>query len=398
MINDISKRIIFLIAKIRRQKFFLGMLGRGLKRNVNFHKWYFSAFFNLIPSARRERMLVIYDTSSQPFSVGDFLVFQIASLALHYEHKLKKIDIAFIYNPKNPANSDPVFIGTVTRDNIFFQLGSILPLAQINQFLDSVVIFSSHEKLQNYVADNIDYYQYVWPSGLRISAGNYLSPKVFNDVLYPFHRKYGFIPTLSCRDFLKDWASNFYSTHASGYVPVTINIRNNKSWHRNRNSQIDVWFDFFKYCHGLYQVKFIIICAHAEIDDRWEKLDNVVLAKKFHTTIEQDMALISTSAMHMGVASGSTAPAMFGTKPYLIINAVLEVGSFYYRSNMFEHLDKDIQRLWFSKPMQRIANGVETLKLLKREFGLMWDFIDKKKWQKSETQKKHKKNANFWLR
>lgn len=378
----------------------LRLVYRPARRVLSFFRWSIPGIFNLLKPRclNASRVLVIYDTASQPFSVGDFLLFLEASLVLCHKHNVNIVDIALVYDSKNPASSSPVFAGIVTDDTLMFHLASILPLAQVNQFLGSVFVFNCQEQLQQHIIDNIDRY-YVWPTGWQVSIREYLSPQVFNDLLYKHFKEHGEIPHLACRPFLKDWAFSFYQQHANGYVPVTINIRNNKGWQQHRNSQLDAWLAFFKYCEARYPAKFIILCAHSEIDNRWFDCSNVIIAKDYQTGVEQDMALIHTSAIHMGTGSGPTATALFSSKPYLIVNMVLEVGGFYYYSDMFEQLGQNIQRFWFASPMQHVANGVETSELLISEFALMWEAIDLQKWQnKTHGDDVLNTKINSWLR
>ncbi|MEI8339012.1 MAG: hypothetical protein WCF91_03750 [bacterium] len=346
----------------------------------------------------RCRILLVYDTSSQPFSVGDLLICQEASLVLCEEYGVDIVDFAIVYDPENPASSDPVFATSITRDNVLFSLASILPLAQVNQRLGSVFIFNSHKHLQYYINDNAERY-HVWPSSWKVATREYLSPVVFNDLLYRHYKKRGSIPLLTCRPYLKDWAEEFYRDNLSGQVPVTVNIRNNKRWHLHRNSQLDCWIDFFRYCETRYPAKFVVICAHSEIDARLRQCTNVILAKDCHTSIEQDMALIHSSAIHMGAGSGPATMAWFNNKPYLMVNTTYKAGEFFEQPGMIHQVEEGIQRFWFAGPLQRIANGTESTELLIREIAKLWEVVDVQYWQAmSRSDDRAGTVLNIWLR
>lgn len=374
---------------------------RPARRILRFVMWAFPSLGKLLASgsASERRILAVYDTSSQPFSVGDLLIFQEASLVLCEKHQVEAVDFVIVYDPENPASSDPVFAGTVTEDNVLYHLASLLPLAQVNQKLGSLFVFNSHERLQSFINDNADRY-HVWPSGWKVATREYLSPVVFNELLYSHYKEHGSIPNLSCRPFLKNWAEGFYREHVCPQVPVTVNVRNNKGWHLHRNSQMDSWIDFFRHCESRYPVKFIIICAYSEIDERLRNCPNVILAKDHHTGVEQDMALIHTSAMHMGAGSGPATMAWFNSKPYLMVNTVLKMGEFYEREGMIERVDSDdIQRFWFAGPNQRVAKGKETAELLIREFSKMWLAIDQTPWKNFDGENKSSDGeVSTWLR
>jgi hypothetical protein len=371
-----------------------------IRRVARFIAWSVPSLGKLLVSrsAKGCRILAVYDTSSQPFSVGDLLIFQEASLVLCMKHQVEVVDFAIVYDPKNPASSDPVFAATITQDNVLYHLASLLPIAQVNQNLGSVFVFNSHEHLQRYINDNADRY-HVWPSGWKTATREYLSPAVFNDLLYSHFKEHGSIPHLSCRLFLKAWAEEFYREHVRPQVPVTVNLRNNKGWHQHRNSQLDSWIAFFQHCETRYPVKFVVICARSEIDDRLRKCPNVMIAKDHQTGVEQDMALIHTSAMHMGAGSGPASMAWFNSKPYLMVNTTYKEGEFFEQPGMIRQEESDIQRFWFAGPLQRVANGTESAELLIREFTQMWKAVDLQHWTSDAvTEEKSVAGVQTWLR
>jgi hypothetical protein len=342
--------------------------------------------------------LAVYDTSLQPLAVGDILIFQEASLVLCQKHQVDVVDFAIVYDLKNPASSDPVFSGTITEDNVMYHLASILPIAQVNPRLGSLFVFDSHEHLQRYINDNADRY-HVWPSGWKMATREYLSPAVFNDLLYSHYKKHGSIPYLSCRPFLKEWAKGFYLEHVHPRIPVTVNIRNNKGWHLHRNSTLDSWIEFFHHCETRYPAKFVIICARSEIDDRLRNCANVLIAKDYHTGVEQDMALIHTSAIHMGAGSGPATMAWFNSNPYLMVNTVYKTGEFFEHPDMIQQEESNIQRFWFAGPLQRVANGVESAELLIREFAFLWGAVDLQHWQSTaDVESMPGAELHTWLR
>lgn len=379
---------------------FLRPVYQPVRRLLRFTAWAFSAQGNLLldGASRDRRILAIYDTSSQPFSVGDLLLFQEASLVLAQKHQVDIVDFAIVYDPVNPASSDPVFAGTVTEDNVLYHVASLLPLAQVNHKLGAFFVFNSHEHLHRLIADNADRY-HVWPSGWSMATREYLSPIVFNDLLLEHYKEHNSIPLLSCRPFLKDWTVNFYREHAYLQVPVTINIRNNKGWHQHRNSQLDSWLALFQYCETRYPVKFVIICARAEIDERLRHCANVILAKDHHTGVEQDMALIHGSAMHMGAGSGPATMAWFSNKPYLMVNTDYKPGEFYEHAGMILQTEENIQQFWFAGSNQRIAKGAETPELLIKEFEFLWKSVDPEYLEKVEADKPNGASTlQTWLR
>ena len=150
---------------------------------------------------------------------------------------------------------------------------------------------------------------------------------------------------------------------------------------------MESWLQLFKYCESRYPVQFFILCARAEIDERLRQCGNVTIAKDHHTTVEQDMALINMSAMHMGGDSGPVAMAVFGAAPYLWVDTghVTET-DFYQHSHMIERIDDRIRRLWFAGPHQRIMLGPEDAEALIREFEGLFGAVDAEEWRRTTDQ------------
>lgn len=375
----------------------IGPSYHSVKRFFRFLTWTFKAMDNLlfpVPS-KKKRLLLIYDTSSQPFNIGDILIMQAASLALREKHNVDRVDFALVYDPADPAAADPVF-ASITDRNALFHLASILPVAQVNQHLGSLMLFDSDLHLQRYVADSADLY-HVWPSGWRYASRDYLYYVVFNEVFYEYYKKHGTVMQLTCRPFLLNWAKTFFLDHVLSQVPVTVNIRNNQMFQTHRNSSLDVWLEFFKYCESRYPAKFVVICAWSEIDDRLRSCSNVILAKDYHTGVEQDLALIHASAIHMGVGSGPVSMAWFSTKPYLMVNTVYGV-NYFKHPDMLVDMEPGIQRFCFAGPLQRIVASAETTDLLVNEFGRMWNSVDLQHWQALEKSEEKSDEMHTWLR
>ena len=338
------------------------------------------------------RMLMIYDLSSQPFNIGDFLILQEVSFAQCKRFNLSSVDVAIVYEPKHPGLAIPEF-SSITEDNVLYHLSSILPVAQVNQNLGSLFIFNSHLQLERYITENAATYQ-MWPSALQYVSKEYSYYRALNDVLYDYFKDYVNIPHLRCRQFLVEWASEFYRNNLCSCIPVTVNLRNNKLFGTHRNSIMDCWLNFFKHCSGRYPVKFIVICALHEIDERMRHLDNVIIAKDFHTSIEHDLTLISTSAIHMGASSGPFSMAWFGDKPYLMFNWSADPKDY---KCLIE--DNGFYRFIFSAPFQRMTKEPETTELLIKEFGAIWGSIDHSKYEINNYSASNiQKEPLTWLR
>jgi len=375
------------------------LIYRPVKRSAGFLIWVFPVLGKLLSTTRPDerRLLAIYDLSCQPFSIGDILVIQEASLVLLEKHHLDMVDFAIVYDPKHPVSSDPAF-ASITEENAMYHLASILPVAQVNQHLGSLFVFNSHSHLERFIADNGDRYQ-VWPTAWQFAKRKYLYYTVFNDLLYNYYREHGSIPHLLCRQFLIDWAQAFYREHVYPQAPVTVQVRNNNAFHTHRNLNLECWVEFFHHCEERYPVKFVVICALGEVDDRLRQCFNVVIAKDYHTNIEQDLTLIHMAAIHMGASSGPGTMAVFNTKPHFLVAkrfgaAALEPHS--YRGMIQEG---NFLRFCFAGPLQRFTVGPETTELLVAEFARMWETVDVENWKSlATTEDKPASEIPMWLR
>jgi len=284
-------------------------------------------------------------------------------------YHIDTVDFAVVYDSGSSSQ-----LNLFTKETFPFYLASVLPIAQINQYLGSLFIFDSHAHLERFVADNMNYYQ-VWPPAWYFAQGDQ-NAFIMNEVIDRYFKKWGTIPSLSCRQFLVDWAQNFYREHVFPQIPVTVQIRNNPSSEPHRNSNMESWLQFFHFCKDKYPVKFIVVCSISEVDPRLRECPNVILAKDHHTGIEQDLVLIQTAAIHTGASSGPSAVAMFNSKPYLIVNMDLDP------HKPFRGLVRDgpFLRYNFAAPLQRYAKGTETVELLVEEFAKMWASVDATHW------------------
>ena len=373
----------------------LGQIKSSIDKIICIASWLFSSLPRILSDSRNNdiRLLMIYDLSSQPFSIGDILLFQEASLVLREQFRVDTVDFALVFNPVKPAASDPSF-SNITEENCLFNIASILPVAQVNPYLGSLFLFNSHAQLEHFVASNHKRYHF-WPPAGCYATKEYMYYHIFNRLLYDYHKKHNSIPTLTSRQNMLSWARLFVEGNVLPSVPVTVQLRRN-AINTARNSNYDAWIEFFQYCETRYPARFIIICSKSEIDERFRKLSNVVIAKDFHTDIEQDLALINFSPVHMGASAGPGIIAIFSSKPYLLIKTdvqpLLDTG-FTIHGNFMQS--------FFSGPDQKITICGETTELLRTEFEKLWEAMDKT-WLDSPSgqSKTHSINNKLysWLR
>jgi len=379
-------------------KSILGNAYRPIITRLKIILWFFPALCSVIFLKRpaKKRILIVYDLSTQPFSIGDILTVQEASLVLKERYSVEFIDIAILCDQQDPKLNDNAF-KIINSKNYFYHLSAILPVAQVNPNLGSIFGFNSYSELQEYVLLNIERI-YIWPSKWKASVTReYLYYSIFEDILYPFYEEYGYLPYLQSREMLRKWAKVFYHTNSNGLVPISVNIRNNPHFQTERNLNIDVWLEFFGYCKDLYPVKFFIICAASEVDNRLRVLDNVVVVKDYFTNIEQDLALISESIIHMGAPSGPATMRFFSDKPYLIFRSEFHLQHF-SDSKIIKYEDQFVQKFFFSKENQFFISQHESKELLIKYFSKIWMSLDVEGMNFSNEIDSTDLNLDSWLR
>src|SRR5258706_16303928 len=274
-----------LIQRLKRNQL-VHALGRRAKTAASLLRWHLRAFSGLVRSDAR-RLLMIYDFSSQPFSIGDILLVQEASLVLRQVAGLERVDLALVYDPTSPVVPDPAF-SQIGSENFLWHLSTVLQAAQVNPHLGSLFLFDSHRRLEEFASGNLDIYD-VWPPLLQYANREYLYYRVFNEVLFDYFQRAKALPQLKSRGPARVWAKAFLEQHVGPEVAVTVQLRKNPA-NSARDTDSDSWLSFFRLCRGRYPVKFLIICARHEIDPRLRQSSNVVVAKDHCTSVEQDLA------------------------------------------------------------------------------------------------------------
>jgi len=262
-----------------------------------------------------KRLLAICDLKRTAWGVGEILRWQEEALMNLYECGVDKIDEVWLYDPEDPAMRK---VG-VSKENSYYYLSKLLPLAYVNPHLGSFMFMDSFGALCKYVEDNLDRY-HVLPALENFRKGKWLGYRMILGQLIEFHREHDFIPHLSCHPAMLLWAHHFLQRVIKARYPVVVHLRNKKI-RKHCNSDYNAWFKFFEVCMSSHKrIAFIIIGTHEEIDSRFRCLGNVVFSKDFGTTVEQDCALVQSSLMFMGCSSGPEMMAAYSDIPYLLLN------------------------------------------------------------------------------
>lgn len=238
-------------------------------------------------------MRIVYDLSTQPFSVGDVLMYQQASLLFR---DCERIDFIVTYDPQNPVVPDRNL--SHIRSDFKGNLPWLMAAARVNRYLRTAAL-KTHDELKGMPPYKS------WPLG--VTTYHYYA---IMDQMVLHYQQFGYVPALKPRDHIEQWARGYLEKHGR----VTVHMRRNPQF-IGRNSDYEVWRQFM--CNNPDE-RFVVVCAPHEADDSL-RLPNVRMAcDDVGSDVELICGLIEASAIHMGVSSGPAVMRIFSRKPYAI--------------------------------------------------------------------------------
>lgn len=352
-----------------------------MRRFVNLVSWLLPVLRRFLRSVAQseKRILAIYDFRVMPFTVGDILLFcHEMALVLRELHKVDKIDIVLLCDAKHPARDD----GGMDSQNFHYYFSKLLPMAFVNPHLGALLVLDSREMLEDYIADNHERY-YIFPP-YRDAQGRHLNGyEGYFNYMQTFYTEHGYLPHLSCQPSMVMWTRQFLAEKVRPRFPVTIQLRNT-SITVDRNARLECWLDLVTFCQSRYDVTFVLIGEIGEIDPRFRYLPNVLIAKDYGTTVEQDMALIQTAMFYMGSTCGPSLMALFSDLPYVLCNF----------QTVHEKLDPEQPVPW-ATPLQKLVWKPETSEQLISDFTWLYDRIDRAQWGNEFDELANEANAKL---
>lgn len=318
--------------------------------------------------AQRQRLLAVWDFRVVTHSLGDLVVLHQRMELLRWELGLDQLDIAMVWDPQRPYcwDQDHYNCG-VTADNWHLHMPALLTIAYLNRAVGSVLMFNSHDQFEDYLHTQSDRYV-IWPS-----AHDYLQRELSHgrlfDTIQSFWLQHRFIPWFGLRPATVQWLRHFYERHVAPDELIVAQFRNNPRRCTSRNANLEVCLEFLADCRTRYPAKFVLIGAAGEIDPRFRRLENVVVAKDHGTTLEQDMALANRPLIFLGGMSGPAAMAYFSDTPCLLFNA----------SSDWETVPRGGKYVYMND-LQRMFWEPETPESLRAQFGELFERADRAAW------------------
>jgi len=311
------------------------------------------------------RQLAVYDFGTQPASLGDFLAFLQGSLAWSAHCEVAEVDLCVVCNPAGVQVPEFAHLGAVEgalRAKVF----EFLPMAQMHPGIRCILVVDHIDRAYELLQRADAPYHSSWPPLEMLRSGTYLwYPTVH--LLDRLHRGRPITPRLRARAPIAQWAVDFLAQHGSGRTPVTINLRMNPAHGGERNMNTDVWSGFFEDAATRHDATFFLLGAATENFDRFRSSSNVVVTKDWHTSMEEDLALIEYGKIHFGSSSGPATFAIFlDEKPALSVNSSALPYLAVYRGAL--RWDGQFLRFGFGNPNYSLTAVPETVEFLVQAF------------------------------
>lgn len=315
-------------------------------------------------SLKREkglRILGVVDFNEEGFGLGDGLVFQVFLNILMIDHKAVKVDTCYIDDPTHINAKREAYRRSLYLKRILSTVHEFNPNTGSHFHFDSNAQFADFiSKLRNkYI---------VWP----ILYSSFTHRRLYDTkVIIDFHKKNGYLPSLTCKQELINWAHDFCAAHIGSACSVVVHLRVNPTRRSVKNSNIEAWNRFFVHHEHDTSLKFIIIGTKEEIIPKFREYQNILFSKDFDTSLEQDLALMQIAYISLCSASGPGILPRFAGLPTLTfgLNPLYTTDIPY--GGTYPFLNKYQKLFW----------GVETFESIENEFGRLMEALKKDGWE-----------------
>ncbi|MDD5069486.1 MAG: hypothetical protein PHV17_02060 [Candidatus Omnitrophica bacterium] len=277
------------------------------------------------------------------------------------KHQAIGIDVAYIDDQTHPnARRQPYKRPLHLKRNLSM-------IHEFNPWVKSHFHFDSNAQFNDFLSRVKSNY-IVWPILYdRFKYRGLYDRKAMID----FFKKEGYLPKLTCRQELINWAHDFCSDKLKNRKLIVIQIRNNPTRRTDKNANISAWIDFFKKRSQSPDFYFVIIGEEEEIIAKLRDQSNISFSKDFKTSFEQDVALMQIAFLVMASPSGPAEFSRYCGVPSLIFGV----------NPKYTEDVKAGQDYPFASDILKIFWGKETLELIDREFDLLYEHLLEINWR-----------------
>ena len=318
-------------------------------------------------SNNTKRVLGIWDLHLSPLTIGGLLFFIVELQIQKLLYNCKSTDICFVGTTDELSSSGKTILNPIdTTGAKTKQLSTPLLILKGMKGIENYFQCPTKSEFQKFIHENDKYI--TWPTFDKNGNTIHKYGTVFFCQNF-FHEK-GFVPQLSCNDNYLKWANNFLKSNIFPDIPVAVHLKNNRNSPGKSNADFNAWFEFLNQCcRKNPQVKFILI-GNENVDPRIIKLSNVIVSRNYRCNLLQDLAIIQTSSMFMGMSSGPCNLALFSSIPYVI-----------YKNPDHDAEEMDLalgnnDKLSFAGPYQKMIRAFETVDNLILNFSHLIESIN----------------------
>ncbi|MCF7866034.1 hypothetical protein K9L67_01200 [Candidatus Woesearchaeota archaeon] len=247
---------------------------------------------------KKDAIIGVWDFSCG--TMGDALLFHeiLACLKEEFAPGKNNVEVCFIHDETQDKNVYSDNWKKMISDTVHF-----------NKYLGKIHNFNSYDEFRNYLNSSKKSYV-VWPS-----KNGFVFPYDMN-IIIRFFSLFKRIPSFSSPKNISDKVGVFLKEQIYPALPIVVSLRNLKSRHNHRNSDISVLYHFFKHFKSDDRYKFIIICSKEEVDDSL-RLNNVLFSKDYFKSIQEDYVIIQKSYAGIFPTSGPAIIAYFDGIPFI---------------------------------------------------------------------------------
>lgn len=245
-------------------------------------------------------LLGIFDTISQPRTLGDTLTFAEELLAKGDEGDYPTPDVRVLISTQQTADAD-------------FGKDRFAP-ADVLDAVEGIGSVTTASSLADLTRQMTLYTCETWPE----LHGDTLTRPTYTGTLFlqKHYARRGRIPILRMKHPFIKKAHQFIGKHAGDKTAVAVHLKNNPADTRS-NADFGVWFEFIRTAAGQGDFSFFLI-GNEEIDEGITRMPNVTVTHDCGYGLIDDLALVGAADLFLGMSSGPCNAAIFGRSPYAI--------------------------------------------------------------------------------
>jgi hypothetical protein len=317
------------------------------------------------------------DFAGSPYALGDILTWNMITCTEALYAGRERVDIWVLSEPENPSNRYQFYITGLNHQKFLLDL---MPAFYTNPMLGNMHFLQSGAKLERQIFDAHIAGEPCFP-GLDKYKGDFRPKEALyssHDRINQWYAENGWVPRLALPKGIRTWAENFLKSFNPNSFIVTVHLRNRKNETDTfaadvfRDAGFDVWSEFFDRAKTQFpDVTFLLVGRPVEWPREFYRRSNLIPLKSMGYGLIEELAMIQCCDLFMATNSGPAVMAVFSETPYVI---------FQRREN--EKLTSELwgveigaERLPFATEHQTVFWGETTVEVIERELRTKMDTL-----------------------